>query len=115
MKYLVKFVVVTFFLLICTHTFADEKIVILDLKYILNNSKAGNGAQDFLKKTFKDNQKNFSAQEAQLKKEESAPLEQKEVTEHKFYNIGARTLLGNTSGKASTSNSSLSIIWENYG
>ena len=50
-----------------------------------------------------------------LKKEESAPLEQKEVTEHKFYNIGARILLGNTSGKASTSNSSLSIIWENYG
>jgi len=28
---------------------------------------------------------------------------------------GVRVLLGNTSGKASTSNSSLSLIWENYG
>jgi len=36
-------------------------------------------------------------------------------TENKSYKIGVRVLLGNTSGKASTSNSSLSLIWENYG
>ena len=52
MKYLVKFFVVTFFLLICTHAFAEQKIVVLDMKYVLNNSKAGKGAQDFLKKSF---------------------------------------------------------------
>ena len=51
MKYFVKFIVVTFFLLISTHTFAEEKIVLLDLKFVLNNSKAGKGAQDFLKRT----------------------------------------------------------------
>jgi len=34
---------------------------------------------------------------------------------YKSYKIGVRVLLGNTSGKASTSNSSLSLIWENYG
>jgi len=39
----------------------------------------------------------------------------KEHTEYKSYKIGVRVLLGNTSGKASTSNSSLSLIWENYG
>jgi len=44
-----------------------------------------------------------------------APLEEKEHTEYKSYKIGVRVLLGNTSGKASTSNSSLSLIWENYG
>jgi len=49
-----------------------------------------------------------------LKKEE-APLEEKGHTENKSYKIGVRVLLGNTSGKASTSNSSLSLIWENYG
>jgi len=49
-----------------------------------------------------------------LKKEE-ALLEEKEHTEYKSYKIGVRALLGNTSGKASTSNSSLSLIWENYG
>ena len=49
-----------------------------------------------------------------LKKEE-ALLEEKELTEYKSYKMGVRVLLGNTSGKASTSNSSLSLIWENYG
>jgi len=44
-----------------------------------------------------------------------APLDEKEHTEYKSYKIGVRALLGNTSGKASTSNSSLSLIWENYG
>jgi len=50
-----------------------------------------------------------------LKKVEIPPIEEKEVTEYKSYKIGVRALLGNTSGKASTSNSSLSLIWENYG
>ena len=50
-----------------------------------------------------------------LKKEEIPPIEEKEVTEYKSYKIGVRALLGNTSGKPSTSNSSLSLIWENYG
>ena len=50
-----------------------------------------------------------------LEKGEIPPLEKKQVTEHKSYKIGVRVLLGNTSGKASTSNSSLSLIWENYG
>ena len=53
MKYFVKFFVVTFFLLICTHKFAEQKVVVLDLTYVLNNSKAGKDAQEFLKKTFK--------------------------------------------------------------
>jgi len=39
----------------------------------------------------------------------------KSNTENKSYKIGVRVLLGNTSGKTSTSNSSFSLIWENYG
>ena len=85
MKYLVKFVVVTFFLLICTHTFADEKIVILDLKYVLNNSKAGNSAQDFLKKRFDDNAKKFANIEKELKKEEQDLLVKKTVLNKEEY------------------------------
>ena len=68
MKYFVKFFVVTFFLLICTHTFAEQKIVVLDLTYVLNNSKAGKDAQEFLKKTFKENAKKYSDIEEALKK-----------------------------------------------
>ncbi len=48
-------------------------------------------------------------------KGEIPPLEKKQVTEYKPYKIGVRVLLGNTSGKTSTSNSSLSLIVENYG
>jgi len=50
-----------------------------------------------------------------LKKEEISPIEEKEVSEYKSSKIRVRVLLGNASGKASTSNSSLSLIWENYG
>ena len=63
MKYLVKFFVVTFFFIISTHTFAEQKIVVLDMKYVLNNSKAGKGAQDFLKKSFNNNAKKYSDME----------------------------------------------------
>ena len=77
MKYLVKFFVVTFFLLVCTYSFAEQKIVMLDMTFVLNESKAGKGAQDFLKKSFTDNQKKFAEIEKSLKKEESDLLEKK--------------------------------------
>ena len=57
MKYLVKFFVVTFFFIISTHSFAEQKIVVLDMKYVLNSSIAGKDAQEFLKKKFNDNAK----------------------------------------------------------
>ena len=57
MKHLVKLFVVTFICLICTYSFAEQKIVFVDMNYVLNNSKAGKGAQDYLKKTIKDSQK----------------------------------------------------------
>ena len=85
MKYLVKFFVVTSFLLICTHTYAEQKIVVLDLKYVLNNSKAGKGAQDFLKKSYNDSIKNFAKMEKALKKEESDLLSQKTVLAKEEY------------------------------
>ena len=79
MKYLVKFFVVTFSLLLCTHTLAEQKIVVLDLTYVLNQSTAGKGAQDFLKKTFDKNIKKFSDTEKALKKEEKDLLAKKNV------------------------------------
>ena len=63
MKYLVKLFVVTLLVFVCTHATAEQKVAFLDMKFILNNSKAGKGAQDYLKKKFKDNQKKFSDQE----------------------------------------------------
>ena len=85
MKYLVKFFVVTFFLIVSTYAFAEQKIVVLDMKYVLNNSKAGKGAQDFLKKSFNENAKKFSDMEKALKKEESDLLGKKTILSKEEY------------------------------
>ncbi len=63
MKYFVKFLVVTFFFLQCTYASAEQKIVYLDMTFVLNKSTAGEGAQIFLKKTFEENQKKLVIQE----------------------------------------------------
>ena len=92
MKYFVKFFVVTFFLLICTHTFAEQKIVVLDLTYVLNQSKAGKGAQEFLKKTINDNIKKASDTEKSLKEEETDLLAKKNILSKEDYGEKMNTL-----------------------
>jgi len=84
-KYLVKFFVVTFLLLLCTHASAEQKIAYLDMKFILNNSKAGKGAQEYLKKSFKENQKRLSNEETNLKKAESNLLAKKSILTKEEY------------------------------
>ena len=92
MKYFVKFFVITFFLLICTHTFAEQKIAIMDLTFVLNNSEAGKGAQDFLKKSYSNNIKKFTDVENNLKKEESDLLTKKTVISKEAYTKKSDTL-----------------------
>ena len=77
MKYLVKFFVVTFFFIFSTQSFAEQTIVVLDMKYVLNSSKAGKDAQEFLKKKFNDNANKFTKLEELLKKEEMDLLREK--------------------------------------
>ena len=85
MKYFVKFFVVTFFLLFSTDVIAEQKIVILDLTYVLNNSKAGKKAQDFLKKSYDNNLKKYADMEKALKKEEQDLLTKKTVLSKEEY------------------------------
>ena len=85
MKYLVKFFVVTFFALISTYATAEQTIVYLDMKVVLNNSKAGKGAQDYLQNTFKTNQKKFADLEKALKKEENDLLAKKNILSREDY------------------------------
>ena len=56
------------------------------MTFVLNESKAGKGAQDFLKKSFTDNQKKFTEIETSLKKEESDLLEKKNILTKDEYN-----------------------------
>jgi len=92
MKYFVKFFVVTFFLIFYTDVYAEQKIVVLDLKYVLNNSKAGAGAQVYLKKTFNDNLKKYTDMEKALKKDEQDLLAKKTVLSKEEYTKKSDTL-----------------------
>jgi len=92
MKYLVKFFVITFFLIVSTHAFAEQKIVVLDMKYVLNNSKAGKDAQEFLTNKFNNNAKKFSELEKSLKKEETDLLATKASLTKEEYTKKSDTL-----------------------
>ena len=92
MKYLLNFFVVTFFLIVSTYSFAEQKIVVLDMKYVLNNSKAGKGAQNFLKKSYESNAKKFADMEKALKKEESDLLGKKNILSKEDYAIKSNKL-----------------------
>ena len=48
MRNSVKIFLIILFSLFSNNLFAEDKIVVLDLKYVLNESKAGKSAQDYL-------------------------------------------------------------------
>ena len=56
------------------------------MTFVLNESKAGKGAQDFLKKSFANNQKKFTEIEKSLKQEESDLLAKKNILTKDEYN-----------------------------
>ena len=66
MKHIIKYFLITIFLIFSSDLLAQEKVAILDLKYVLNQSKAGKGAQDFLKKSYTNNIKKFKEIESSL-------------------------------------------------
>ena len=110
MKYLVKFFVVTFFLIVSTNAFAEQKIVVLDMKYVLNNSKAGKGGQEFLAKKFKDNAIKLSDLQNTLKKEESDLLKKKTVLSKEEYSKSTDLLRKKVIDYQSQSRSSLDAL-----
>ena len=92
MKYLVKFFVITFMLIASTYALADQKVAYIDMKFILNNSKAGKEAQEFLQKSFKDSQKLLGDKEKELKGEEKKLLEKKASLSKEEYKKNSENL-----------------------
>ena len=85
MNKFIKYFLITIFLTFSSNLLAQEKIAILDLKYVLNESKAGKGAQDFLKNSYNQNIKKFKDIETSLKKEEADLLSKKSVLSKEDY------------------------------
>ena len=85
MNKFIKYFLITIFLIFSSELLAQEKIAILDLKHVLNESKAGKGAQDFLKNSYSQNVKKFKDIETSLKKEEADLLSKKSVLSKEDY------------------------------
>ena len=80
------------------------------MTFVLNESKAGKGAQDYLKKSFTDNQKKFIEIEKSLKKEENDLLEKKNILTKEEYNKKTDSLRKKVIDYQSQSRSSLDKI-----
>ena len=91
-KLFYKFCLFSLLILFSTNLQAENNIVLLDLKYVLNESKAGKGAQEFLKKTYADNAEKFKKIESGLKKEEADLLTKKTVISKEEYAKKSDTL-----------------------
>ena len=86
MKYFVKFFVITFLVFLCTSIqAADIKILFIDLKAVLNDSKAGKKAQDFLKGSAEKNIARFKKIEESLKEKETDLIAKKNVLSKEEY------------------------------
>ena len=84
MKY-IKIILISILLLsLSNHSIAAD-IYFIDMKKILNKSKAGKGAQDFLKNKLKSETKKFDKEQEILKKEEKDLIAQKKVVSPEEY------------------------------
>ena len=96
MKYFVKFFVITLVVLLCTYVQADNsQIRFLNLKVILNESKAGKEAQEFLRKSAEKNVNKFKETEESLKKQEIDLISKKNVLSKEEYKKMADKLRNN--------------------
>ena len=90
MKYLKVLLTTLFFLNICNYSFSAD-IYFIDLKKILNKSKAGKGAQDYLKSKLEEENKKLDKEQSALKKEEKDLIGKKKLISAEEYkkNINA--------------------------
>ena len=74
---------IPFFLINFSHS--ESPPYYIDFSKVLNESKAGKGAQEFLKKKFESESKKFSKKEEELRKEETELISQKKLITNEEY------------------------------
>ena len=86
-KYMKYFKILLFTLvLFCYHNISFSKeVYFIDIKKVLNESKAGKKAQDFLKKKFENESKKFEKEGAAIRKEESDLIAKKKIISPEEY------------------------------
>ena len=78
MKYLKNLIFILFFFTSTNISLADSTYFV-DFKYILNQSNAGKGAQNFLKNKLDKGIKNLQSKEKQIREEEKKIIQQKKI------------------------------------
>ena len=79
LKYIVKIFVITYLIFGITNSFAEDKIVYIDMNKILNESKVGIFVEKQLTKTHEEKLKIFQDSEEKLKKEEIDLISQRNI------------------------------------
>ena len=110
MKYFVRFFVITFLLILSTNAFAEDKIAFLDLKYVLNESKAGKEAQIYLKKKLDNGIKDLKAKEKSIQEEEKKIIQQKKVISAEEYKKQVKALREKVSSLQTQRNNLLDTV-----
>ena len=84
MKYF-KILIFTLIILTYHNLSFSKEIYFVDLKKVLNESKAGKKAQDFLKKKFENENKQFEKEGSAIRKEESDLIAKKKIISPEEY------------------------------
>ena len=87
-----KYFLIFFFLIFCVNSFAQEKIVYLDVNYIISESEAGKYINKELKKINDKNIEEFKKVENSIKSEEENLLKQKNLIKEEEFNKKANEL-----------------------
>jgi outer membrane protein len=81
----IKIILTTLLLLFIFQTSLFSEIRYVDFKYILNESKAGKGAQTYLKKELDNGIKNLQSKEKEIQDEEKKIIQQKKLISAEEY------------------------------
>ena len=92
LKYIVKIFVITYLIFGITNSFAENKIVYIDMNKILNESKVGAFVEEELKKLHKTKLDGFKKTEENLKKKEIDLISKRNVLARKEFDNKVKLL-----------------------
>jgi len=92
LKYIVKTFVITCLIFGTTNSFAEKKVVYVDMNKILNESKVGIFVEEELTKSHEEKLKGFTKMEEKLKKEEIDLISKRNVMAREEFDKKVRVL-----------------------
>ena len=105
-----KFILAALFIIFSTQLSLTDTVYVLDVSKVLNTSKAGKGAQDFLKNKIESDNKKFQSLEKKLLDKEKNIISKKNVLSNDEYKKQIESLRKEVSKLQSDKKNSLNYI-----